>query len=166
MRIRPNRRLRWAGAVGVFAAALVLAGPQPPADPAKPDEKRPLAPKGFPREVEDPLPPANPKAIEFLDDEDGPAAGKAPRGAAYYPLKDLTRAAAQARHAGIRASLNKFTLAFDRILDTDGKSIRACPIPVHWPDKFPNPFGYFEIDAANKVLPLRKFDTGKLRRVE
>src|SRR5262249_53517892 len=33
-------------------------------------------------------------------------------------------------------------------------------------DKFPNPFGYFEIDAANKVRPLKKFDTSKLRRVD
>jgi ABC-type transport system substrate-binding protein len=162
---RSCRRPRWVGAVLVFAAAAVLAGPQPPADPPKGEEKRPPAPKGFPPEVEDPLPPAKPNVIEFLDDEDGPAAGRAPRGAAYYPLKDLTRAAAQAKHPGIKASFNKFTLAFDRIVDTDGKTVRACPIPVHWPDKFPNPFGYFEIDAANKVLPLKKFDTSKLRKV-
>ncbi len=163
---RPKRVPRWVSLVVIFAAAVAVASPQPPSDPSKPEEKRPPAPKGFPPEVEDPLPPAKPKVIEFLDDEDGPAAGKAPRGAAYYPLKDLTRAAALTKHPGIKASLNKFTLAFDRILDTDGKSIRACPIPVHWPDKFPNPFGYFEIDPTNKVLPLKKFDTAKLRTVD
>lgn len=166
MRFRTDRRILGAGVIGLVLSALVWAGPQPPADPPKGEEKRPAAPKWFPPEVEDPVPPAKPKAIEFLDDEDGPAAGKAPKGAAYYPLKDLTRAAAQARHPGIKATLNKYTLAFDRILDTDGKPLRVCPIPVHWPDKFPNPFGYFEIDADNKVRPLQKFDTARLRRVD
>src|SRR4051812_20035110 len=107
---RLRRRLRWIGAGVVLAAAGGWAGP-PPADP--PQEVRPPAPPGFPKEVEEPLPPDRSKAkpVEFLDDEDGPAAGRAPKGAAYYPLKDLTRAAAAAKHPGIKAVLNKFALA-------------------------------------------------------
>lgn len=129
-----------------------------PGAPAGPKPNDPLAP-GNNSPVKDP-PPANPPATPATPPAKSPMPGGTPdpepvpegeEGGFVYKLDDLVRAAQAPPHAGLKPFFAPFAVAFDRLTDNKGKTVRITPVPLLFgKDKYPAQFGVVELDDANQ----------------
>jgi len=104
-------------------------------------------------EDEDPVPKKALKKVVVEDD--GPAAGRP------LALPDLARAAAAAPHPALKTFYAEFVTAHDRLVGVAGQTLHVAPVPLVWgKDKFPNPFGVFELtdgvaSETTRSIPVR-----------
>lgn len=102
-------------------------------------------------EDEDPVPKKPVKKVAVEDD--GPTAGNP------LALPDLARAAAAATHPSLKKFFETFAVAHDRLTDAS-RTVRVGPVPlVFGKDKFPSPFGVFDLTdqgpaEAPRAVPL------------
>lgn len=130
------------------------------------DEKGPLppAPKGFPREEEDPL---SPGLVKKIDPDDDNADVNVPKGAAYFKLGQIARLIPLTQDPTLKQFYTTYSVAFDRVIENSGKRIRVCPLPKHRDQKYPARFGAFELSDTNVPRPTaRAFEMSQVSRVQ
>lgn len=109
-------------------------------------------------EDEDPVPKKPGKKVVVEDD--GPAAGNP------LALPDLARAAAAAPHPALKKFYETFATAHDKITDL-GRVARVAPVPlVFGKDKFPNPFGVFDLTDQGPAEAPRAVPLASVRQLD
>jgi peptide/nickel transport system substrate-binding protein len=173
------RRLLWAAlglAAGLAWLTAPAAGPAqdpvkppapstPPTRPATPPEEEEVKPKGPTKRipVEDP-PPQQQKPPADPGGEAVPPGTTTPpeqeegedKGVYVAKLDDVTRAAAAAADPAIKEYLSDLGFAYDKISDSNFRTLRITPVPLLWgKDRFPDEFGIAPLDADNNVGEVR-----------